>query len=432
MSKTTISSISTVKSKLTAIIARTRLVEAGRIHMVGFDTLKDALGDRWVSVRERVLTYAENRLTQHLSSQDAFFRYGDEEFLIVFANLSNQAAQMLVGKVAEEVHQFILGSPDTQSITIKSAVQQVDGELLFQDLSLAEVLAVAHNQSTETPKKPRGNTAFREKSPPGKMQGSLLVEDTGDITGEIGPPELTPVSFVFRPLWDVKNKRITTYRCVPTRRMAAGYTVEQYAVLNATDGQETVLDLDIATLHTAARTLSRVMDSGFVFACNVTVHYETMSRNDSRRAYIEAIDQIPVQLRRFFIVELTELPVGIPMVRFAEFTSILNARIRAISCRIPLDTRNLQGYGNANLFAVTIDLGDIRKSEGEIMKKFDQIAAAAANTGLKTCITGIKSTSLAIAAAASGITYIGGKSVRDDRKIPGRVITMTWSDYFGF
>ncbi|WOI09608.1 GGDEF domain-containing protein [Thalassospira lucentensis] len=402
-----------IKTKLTAILAKSKLVEAGRIHMVGFDALREKLGDRWDLVRERVMNFTEKKLQQHLSPQDVFFRYGEEEFLVVFSTMSNEAAQLLVGKVVEEVYQFILGSPDTKSIIIKSAVQEVDGELLFKDINLAEALSDAYNKPTEE----------------GKYQGSVLIASDDLPDEDIPAPVQHPVKFIYRPIWDVQRKTITTYRAVPTRLMSGNYHTEDYAVLGNDENIENILDLDIATLRSAAHTLSRVMESGFVFACKISIHYETISRSDLRRAYIEAASKIPVQLRRFFIIELNHMPIGVPAVRISEFMSFLSSLFRAITCRIPLETRSLQAYSGINLFGVNIDLLDTRKSERELMKKIDHIASMAATARLRTCLLNVNSPSLAISAAASGINYLCGQNIGQPRKIPGKVITLKWEDF---
>lgn len=401
-----------IKTKLNAILTRSTLVEAGRIHMVGFDSLREELGDRWETVRERVFTFTEKKLQAHLTPYDVFFRYGEEEFLVVFANMSNESAQLLVGKVVEEVYQFILGSPDTSKIIIKSAVQQVDGELLFKDINLAEALSDA------TP-----------KAPEGKYQGSVLIDRDDLPDDDIKAPVQQPVKFIYRPIWDVQRKTITTYRCIPTRMMSASYLSEGYNVLGVVEGPESFADLDIAALRSAAQTLSKVMDYGFVFACHITIHYETISRSDLRRAYIDAVTKLPAMLRRFFIVELVHLPIGVPAVRIAEFASFLSSLFRAITCRIPLETKSLQAYTNCNLFGVGIDLMDVRKSESDLMKKIDHLAGLASTARMRTYLLNVNSTSLAIAAAAAGINYLSGKEIGETRKIPGKVITMGWEDF---
>ncbi|AUG53836.1 hypothetical protein CSC3H3_14790 [Thalassospira marina] len=434
MPKSPMSQMDSVKSKLTNIIAKSKLVEAGRIHMVGFDTVKETLGDRWEAVQERVMNFAENRLTAHLGSQDTFFRYDGDQFLIVFANLSHEAAQMLVGKVASEVHQFILGSPDLETISVKTAVEQVDGELLFRELTLAEVLTSAHDAAHLCPngaKDAAKANAARKKPVATKKQGSILIEDDGLDASNIVVPQLAPISFIYRPLWNVYNQRITNYHCIPIRRVSAGYIIEGYDVLGTSDEIECIVDLDIATIQAAGKTMAKAIEHNMLFACNLSVHHETLSRAETRRIYLEALDRIPPQIRRFFILEIDGLPVGIPSMRIAEFTSLLHSRIRAITCKVGMEVRNLQPYGNANLFGVTLDLIDNRKPEIDVMKKFDQLAAAANNINLKTAVTNIRSTSLALAAAAAGITYIGGKGVGDDNKLPGRLRKLTFNDFFG-
>ncbi|UKV13251.1 diguanylate cyclase [Thalassospiraceae bacterium SW-3-3] len=405
-------SFTNIKTKLNAILTKSKLVEAGRIHMVGFDTLREELGDRWEAVRERVFNFTEKKLQTHLTPNDVFFRYGEEEFLVVFSSMSNEAAQLLVGKVIEEVYQFILGSPDTSKIVIKSAVQQVDGELLFKDINLAEALSDA----TKT-------------VPGGKYQGSLLIDGEDLPDDDIKTPTQQPVKFIYRPIWDVQRKTITTYRSIPTRMMSSSYMAEGYSVLGMSEEHENFLDLDIAALRSAAQTLSKVMDNGFVFACNITIHYETISRSDLRRAYIEAASKLPAQLRRFFIVELVHLPIGVPAVRIAEFVSFLNSLFRAITCRIPLENRSLQSYTNCNLFGVGVDLIDARKPESDIMKKIDRLAGLASAARLRTYLLNVNSTSLAIASAAAGINYLSGKDIGETRKFPGKVITMEWEDF---
>lgn len=405
---TSLDEFAKLKTKLNSILAESQLVEAGRIHMVGLDSLRVKLGDRWERLRDRILSYTEKRLEHHLSEKDAFFSYGEGEYIIVFANLSHDAARLVAAKIAEDVHQFIMGSRDSENIVVKSAVQKVDGELLFKDVQLAELLAKS-----------------REPAKQDDELGQVEEEDE-----DLSLPPISAVEFLFRPMWDVQKKTMSTYRIVPRRKMPASYYVEGYAAVHEETPERTVLDLDVATIKYAAKALIKSINLGQVFAINVPVHYETISRSETRRDYFSIVDSIPEQVRRFFIVELAHLPLGVPSVRVSEFSAFLRTRFRAVTCVVPFDLKTINSYAEANLFGLGIDLSLVNKQEAEILRRFDSFSSSTHSLNMKTYIMGINSVSLAVGATVSGINYISGPLVGEDRAVPSRNMSMTWDDFF--
>ncbi|MDZ5647884.1 hypothetical protein [Nitrospirillum sp. BR 11828] len=117
--------------KLRAIFQAQTQACAGSLHMVGLESLHARLGERWPLVSDRVHMLAERLLGQMLNPKDAWFRFGEEAYIVVFAQLGRTEAGLICAKLVEQLQRLLLGDVDTATVRVHSAVQEVGGSCCF-------------------------------------------------------------------------------------------------------------------------------------------------------------------------------------------------------------------------------------------------------------------------------------------------------------
>ncbi|MEA1674179.1 hypothetical protein [Nitrospirillum sp. BR 11163] len=132
-----------IQDRLGAILEHQARISAGTVQLLGLESLKERLGSRWASVRDRVHQLTERLLNQSLSPGDVVFPYGPDTYLVVFAQMDERAASLLCARVLHDLQRLLLGDADTGTIVVRTAVRQVTGDLVLKQHRLADLLAGA-------------------------------------------------------------------------------------------------------------------------------------------------------------------------------------------------------------------------------------------------------------------------------------------------
>lgn len=395
------------KERARQILSHSQTVTAGSVHLIGLDEIRKELGDRWASVNERVHVYAERMFKKVLSPRDVWFRYGEDHYIIVFAQADRRSAQLTCSKVMESLHQALLGHADTRRITVKTAVVDVGGGVALDTARLADLLKdAAHG--------PKGAAAA---SPPTADGAVPVAEARRPHWTEMPADTITPQhrpKVLFRPVFDVKHKVVSTH-CCRTDADTARY-------LNLMDSfdperEEAVFDLDMETLSLAVSTYNELYANKFRYAQTIPVHFGTLASSRRRREYIQACRMIPRVLMPFLAFELDGLPAGVPYGRLAEIVAMLRPFARAAMVILNDDAGDLSVYATAGVKGVGLRL-DGREDEPRILERVQAFCPGPRKFGMFAYVDGVRNPAELEAAEAAGAAYLSGPIVGEDSEVP--------------
>ncbi|TWA90576.1 hypothetical protein FBY14_10478 [Azospirillum brasilense] len=395
------------KERARQILSHGQTITAGSVHLIGLDEIRKELGDRWESVNERVHVYTERMLKKVLSPRDVWFRYGENHYIIVFAQADRRSAQLTCSKVMESLHQALLGHADTRRITVKTAVVDVGGGVALDTARLADLLKDAVHG-------PEGTAAA---SPPPTDAAVPAVEARRthwtEMPADTVTPQLRP-KVLFRPVFDVKHKVVSTY-CCRTDADTARY-------LNCMDAfdperEEAVFDLDMETLSLAVSTYNELYANKFRYAQTIPVHFGTLASSRRRREYIQACRMIPRVLMPFLAFELDGLPTGVPYGRLAEIVAMLRPFARAAMVILHDDAGDLSVYATAGVKGVGLRL-DGREDEPHILERVQTFCPGPRKFGMFAYVDGVRTPVELEAAEAAGAAYLSGPIVGEDSEVP--------------
>ena len=406
------------------ILTSGRKITAGGVYLIGLEDIRDQLGKRWESVKERVQDYTGRLLEKVLSSQDVWFRQGDSQYIIVFANADIQAAQLICGKIVETLHQALLGHSDTSRITVKTALMEIDGSIAVGSTRLNELLVQAASQQERPADRPdaaaQPQAGLSQKDAPQK--GSLAAQpqaeerrrpSLADFALDNGESSAQP-KVLFRPIYDVKNKVISTYTCRPdihTCRYINQFTMDD------TLQEESIFDYDMETLCHAISTYNELYKNKFRYAQTIPVHFETIASTRRRREYLQSCRMIPSYLIPFLAFELEGLPPGIPYGRLAEMVTMLRPFGRAIIVILREENTDIPTYANAGIKGVGLSM-DFRDGDQRCIEKIQSFCPLPRKHGLFAYLDGVRNAVQLQAATEAGAAYVGGAVVGEDSDVP--------------
>lgn len=397
------------KERARRILTSGKKVTAGAVHLIGLEEIRARLADRWESVKGRVQDYTERLLQKVLSPQDVWFRHGEASYIIVFARADRQAAQLICGRIVESLHQSLLGHSDTRRITVRTALVDIDGSVAVDTARLDELLRAA---AAGTPP-----AAPAEPVPPvsGQSRSDVRRAALGDPAFAGGRPARPKV--LFRPVYDVKNKVISTYTCRPDMDTCRSLSQAGYFSMDDVRHEEAIFDYDMETLCHAISTYNELFRNKFRYAQTIPVHFETLASARRRREYIQTCRMIPSYLIPFLAFELDGLPPGVPGGRLGDMVAMLRPFGRAALAMAREDAADIPVYATAGVRGVGLSL-DFRDSEARCIERMQGFCSAARRVGLFAYVDGVRNAALLQAATELGVAYLGGLVVGEDSEVP--------------
>ncbi|MGQ9368388.1 hypothetical protein [Azospirillum sp. ST 5-10] len=415
-----------VQRRLKELLSQPQLLSTGRVHMINLDRVREHLGPAWPAQRARVHTAADRIIARHLDPRDVQFRAGDGEYIVVFATLDREAARLVCAKIAEELHRLFVGDPDLAEVRVATAVGTVDGSTLYETASVADLLAAAGRRAADpaaaepdADASPAEAGADRPDDPEGRPRVLRLAGRDVDR-----------VDTMFRPVWDVERQVISTYMCTPVRHFPDGSALEGAAALAAIDDPQRLARLNADALIDTAETLDELFRNKFRLMVSVPVCFETLAARRTRQDYLALCQSIPDYLRPFITFEFLRFPAGVPNGRMTELVNEMRPFCRWIFLRVDLKQASFATLAGTGLTGVTAVVPSDRTAESRTMEDLNGFVTAAERAHLRTCVVGIASTSLALAARGAGVTFIAGDRIGRVEEIPQHMLRFGWQDLF--
>lgn len=370
---------------LRAVLAERKRISAGRMQFLGLGRIRAALGPLWERFAEKVWAVAEGTLRFRLASTDLFSRRGDDGFLILFATLSPEEAEIKCAMIADEIWHKLLGETgEAERLEIISRIAAIDG----RRISAEPDLLAAIERQLET----HGVLAA-----PHRPRHPRRPSSTAETSGE-RPGRAPAVCFLYRPVWDVRREAILMYGCVP---------------FEAEPGIDD-LSLDLAALSRTVRTLHELAkeDRRLLLLCRL--HYESLARSRNRDALLQICRAIPDALRPEIVLEIAEVPVSVPQIRLADLIPPLRSFCRDIHWLAPASQTRFDNLCNAGIDAVGLDLERETQDVPRLVETVAGFAEAVRREGFPSFVHGVASVELAKAAVRAGSAQLSGPAIGPD------------------
>lgn len=383
--------------------------QAGSIHLLGLDSLQEKLGARWTNVAARVHALTGKLLDQHLSSQDAWFRHGDESYVVVFAHLGPEQARLICAKVVEELQIMLLGHADTDSITVRTMVHEIGSDVMLVPASLTQMLDAARGEVRSGP-----------------VHGPALVPTSGfraSLLARAGPPLVR-----YRPVWDVKKQVLSLYMARCCREREGRSPLWGYDCLDDPEDVAAILDLDLHVARDALETAIELYENRFRFFLSLPLHFESLAVTARRQEVMGTLRSIPRHLLPYMTYHLYGVPAGVPAGRLSELAAALKPFGRTVMLEQPATGMGLSAAEAAGVRVVNITLpgeASVERWRPEITR----FAANAARHRLLPAVEGVGSLEMEDLCEEAGIRFLSGDLIGGWVDVPEHVVRRSRTDF---
>src|SRR5258708_29552075 len=234
-------------------------VMASKVQLIGLERVKEHLGDAWRRVVDRADQVAERAILKRLTPQDMMTKVHALNYLVLFAGITKEEAQLRCRMIASEIARQLIGEEGSgDMLSVKTGVTPVDGEALFEDTPSLEALAA------------------RLAADDSHAEGAAATPIAATKPSVTADP-LDQVEFVYRPMWDVRHKVVTAFLCLPAVRLSSGQRVVGENAIVGIDAEETQRALDLRVLKPTTDDLSTAFNPGKNPLIAVPVPFQTIS-----------------------------------------------------------------------------------------------------------------------------------------------------------
>lgn len=394
--------------KLERIIAGSALVTSGRVHLLGLAELKLKLGDKWPSLRERILDHLTKIVTSHIGASDVFFSRSDDEHIIVFSEVSEEASRVICSKILRELSAIYLGSADTSSLVVKTAVGKCEGELLFEDRPLDAIF------KDIAPDVPEEKTAPAAPVPP-------AVSSSPD-------EEEMPYDVMYKPIWDVRNETISTYM-VNTQSIDRYKNIHRgYDVLVDANCIEAMIGMDYMVMVETINTMDDLFQNNFRAIFTLPVCYETLFNTDMIQGFLSRCKIIPPVLYKYISFALINFPEGVPETKLRFIVSNLMSYSRGVVVALDSIPQNVAYYQECGVKGLSIKSPDKLVQSGEYWTQLAYFVNKCKQVKMYTAMENIHLKEDLLLAKEVGINFLSGDSIGPYVDIPGHMARMSWKD----
>jgi hypothetical protein len=399
---------------------------AGRVNFVGLTKIRDKLGPRWTHIAERADEITRKAIERRLTDADMYTRYEELHYVIVFAQLGKEQAQLKCALIAEEIAKRLLGEDvDPELLEVKTVVPQPGGELKFEDVPSADVLARRLAESEAAAK--------QDPTLPDMTAGRAGTADEDawwDTKVQNGPDPLAGVQFVYRPMWDAKRNAVTTYLCLPAIPAASGHLTVGETEMPALE-EDAIHRLDLLIQRQVISDLRKLIAANQRMLLCLPVHFATLASHARRSEYMALCQRgLPQQGIKLLAFELTGVPCGVPSGRLLEISAALRRFGRGVLLRTTIDQTHFRPPGECGISGVGFRDAAHGVPEWRQIQDMDRFAVAAKKAGLVAYVHGLRSMSLTTAAIAAGFDFVDGDVIKSVVERPSTAYSFDVADLF--
>lgn len=423
-----------IEKQVRGLLADCKYARVNRLYIIGLEKVRDYHGENWDRIAPKALQICETVLGTHLTRSDTCVGLGNLGYVVMFGTVAKpEAAEIKAGMIAAEIHNRLLGGiQDAKDISTVSVSESADGGVMFVEKTVIEtvsdMIADKANESRESPEHTESGSGEQFWSHDARVKHG----EAGATPREAAEPAWIPdkTTFVYKPVWDVRRKVLSTYRCAPKCTGPSGTPVYGYDIISGANPEEAYPDLDMLTLETAARTLKDLHGRKRRVIVVCPIHYRTLVRNDSFPKFKIFCQSMTDEQRRDIIFELLGVSDVTSAPGVIDLVSALKSMGRSVVLPVRLNRTRFEELSARGFDTVGTDVSAFARNEAKTMELMNTFLTGASEAGLRTVARGLDTLTLAIAAVAAGFDHVEGLAVHDIVENPEHVFRFQTQDLF--
>ena len=344
------------------------LLARGCVQVIGLEALRDKAGPLWEKIRAGIYSRLETILRQRLGPADLFVAIDEVFYLVTMPAMNAEDSQVACLGAAHELYTGYFGQCDLGMVHLYRAVKAAGDAIGIERISKEELGILAERAGVT-------NGTGKARTEPTRVPPPVASEsNSADNRAQ------------FQPVWDARNEAITLYRCVPqpiaVRQGSSVVALEDLAPKFRTK-------VELSCLHQGIATLVRHLERGERFLMAFSVAYETLSSHTGRVEFTNACRELSSDLRQYIVMQLTDVPLGVPHSRLADLVMTLRPFARAVMSEIPTSCRSYAAYEDIGLQAIGLNLERAKLAPRELSDEIAKLTTAAKRLSVSGFLWGV-------------------------------------------
>jgi hypothetical protein len=384
------------------------LLQRGCVHVIGLEPLRDRAGPRWQKMRSAVYARLEMILQQRLGPTDFFLPLDDVTYLVTMPGTESEDARIACLRATYDLYVSYLGQCEIDSIRLYDA-KQADGNSIA-----VERIATEHLRT------------LAQRAGISEDSGKSLARTSTGQRQDSGNRTTIDVAVHFLPVWDAHNEAITLYICAPSR-----LALKSDPLVELTLGDlkpQARAEVEISCLQQGVAALTEHLKRGERFMMAFQVCYDTLSSHIGRVQFTDAFRELPSEFRQYLIIQLTEVPSGVPHSRLSDLVIAVKPYAKAVMSEIPDFWRNHADYGGLGLQAIGMNFDQSRLTRQQKADALGKMIASAKQLGLSTFLTGVSDLTTLCSARQGKVHFVEGPAIASPLHEPRPMTRLRWSD----
>ncbi len=369
-------------------------LQSGKIQFINFEQVREFMGSRWKVVEPIVLSIADEVILKYVGPDDIYFRYNEDDYMIIFSNASPAEAQAKCTLIATEIRNLIFTNlhdhPGIDKLKTASFFK------VFFRSDLKETRNVLDHMSADL------SQAIKEESPPIDLKSlvptvSIAVPSKGEGNNQQDAKKQQKEGAEE----DVSNRDITFYSIQLSRHDREG---KNYIIYNDEDDGLQNFASPIIRYLTFAETLNKKQKALYnneklgrvikslqesdkeVYCC--PLDFNTLLSDTYGLTLSRSLSVLTTEQKKRLEIFVNNIPDGVPFQTLERVIAPLEINCRTMSTLLPFSQKskisNLIncGFKGVGFLVSENDFGSIN----EFISEGNALISRCRVYGLKTSI----------------------------------------------
>lgn len=415
---------------------------AGRLRVVSLAEFKDAVGDKWPRLADKVAIVADNLIRRHIGPGNLYQRQDEDTFLLAFVTVSPDEARRRATAIAQDLSRFLLGErciKGERPLAVAAHIHprralDKDGQVDYAALrsALAESRSFLDHLGDcpdedglegwqelkpEAPRRPvvtewEPIVVPRQKPPEEPWQG-------------VGPlPATGKLSLLWRPTWVAEGEAISAYSARVVRVDGEDAPPLEGPLAYPGEDPATALRIDRFVVSAAVRDLRDVQGAGA--SVIIPVNWSSMAR-DRRGPVVAVLADLTEEMRHSRVMmEVFRIPDDAAEAEIEEVSGFLRKLCGDVLLRMRLSSPLVGQAGRLGATKVGLDLSELRPDErmndDKLLETLERLQGSADYHGIGSYVWSARRRRVVGEVVQSGFEMVNGPGLMRDVGRPAVVV----------
>jgi hypothetical protein len=173
--------------------------------------------------------------------------------------------------------------------------------------------------------------------------------------------------------------------------------------------------------------LARHIERGERFLMAFGVAYETLSSHMTRVEFTNACRELSSNFRQYIVMQLTDIPAGVPHSRLSDLVMTLRPFARAVMSEVPSSCRSYAAYEDIGLQAIGLNLERAKLAPKEVSDEIAKLTTAAKRLSVSAFLWGVGNETT-LRSARHGIHFMTGPAIVPVVSAPRPMTRLYWHE----